>query len=190
MKPPQWVTDFLAEPNRPLLVGEVKTCSPYGFRGKLSHRDALDYVASFADIVSIHTNPLWGGSFEWLQEARGLTTKPILAKGFHDTMADVVLAFRAGAEWTLTVGWHPGMDYSLGGACWHEVANLAELDESNAEWCVWNARNPRTGKPTYASIRQARKRREGKLCQASRIRCRADIHPGIDAVLIGEGLYV
>lgn len=187
MKPPQWITDFLAEPNRPLLIGEVKTCSPYGFKSALSRHEALDYVASFADIVSIHTNPQWDGSFEWLREARILTDKPILAKGFHDMLREVEEAFAVGADHVLTVGWWPGHV-----SCWHEVATWEEMDTSNAEWIVCNARNPRTGGDGALSIQNASLLRVGltrKLCQASRIRCRADIHPGVDAVLIGEGLY-
>ncbi|MAJ97292.1 MAG: hypothetical protein CMI56_01585 [Parcubacteria group bacterium] len=41
------------------------------------------------DIISIHTDSRWGGSFELLEKARGLTDKPILAKGIHKDDADI-----------------------------------------------------------------------------------------------------
>lgn len=164
-------------------VFEVKECSPFGWVSPLDKYTMLK-ICEGGDIISIHTNPLWGGSWEWLEEARKLTTKPILAKGFHDTITDVRRAFNCGANHVLTVGWWPGDD-----RCWHECESLDELRESCAAKTVWNARNPRTGEKRHETIQQARGARPlNFLCQASGIMNENDIGP-VDAVLIGAGLY-
>ena len=65
------------------IIAEVKTQSPFGFRSD-KNRDELFAVANqIGDIISIHTDPRWGGSFELVKKARALTKKPILAKGIR-----------------------------------------------------------------------------------------------------------
>lgn len=87
-----------------LLVAEAKWMSPFGLNLPTFPEIALAQAIELGDIISIHTNPLWGGSWDWLAYARKQTQKPILAKGFHDTIADVEKAFNCGADYVLTVG--------------------------------------------------------------------------------------
>ncbi len=183
-------------PGSPLIVAEIKQCSPYGWENPLWIQPQLEICEAVGDIISVHTDPLWGGSWEHLAEIRALTSKPILAKGFHPTVPHVQRALDIGADWVLTVDWWPG-DYTgspelveLGKRCWFETCSYDEARETKAERVVINARNPRTGQvygPAPWDVR--RDHRKGWLCQASCIRGPQDVVPSIDAILIGEGLY-
>lgn len=55
------------------IVAEVKTESPFGFRSDKSWQELFDLAEALGDIISIHTDPRWGGSFELLKKARTLT---------------------------------------------------------------------------------------------------------------------
>lgn len=168
------------------VIGEVKTKSPYGYEASYPWAFMLEklIVHPAIDIVSIHTNPLWGGSWEQLKTARELTRKPILAKGFHDTIADVKAAFDHGADYCLTVGWWPDDD-----RCWFEYEHLDQLSYIPAKRVVFNARDPRTGWKRPWVVNRTRAIHPGWLCQASMIRTVTDVHPAVDAVLIGEALW-
>lgn len=171
-----------------MVVGEVKEKSPFGYKSALTRYQQLEWLDGWADVISIHTNPMWGGSFDWLKEARTLTKKPILAKGFHDTIFDVETALACGANYILTVGWCPNK------LCWHECETVDELFESQASMVVWNARNPRTGELRKEKLNDIVNINKCKLnhspiCQASRITKASDVNPSVEAVLIGEGLY-
>ncbi len=169
------------------IVGEAKTFSPFADLSgdRVQQVKQLDACPAI-DIISIHTCHWWHGSFEWLVQARFLTRKPILAKGFHDTVRDVERAFDAGADHVLTVGWWPGDK-----RCWHECEDIDELSESRAEAVVWNARNPRTGeKRAHGFAHAVQYSPHGSFnVQASLIRSAEDVHPWADAVLIGEALW-
>ncbi len=183
----QWLREL---PGRPLIVAEVKMRSPYGWVNPLELEEACAICEEMGDIISVHTDPLWGGSFDLLLDIRACIDKPILAKGFHPTVAHVREALgclNPATDWVLTVGWHPEGD--LGKRCWHEAESLLELEESDASRVVWNNRNPRTGQSRAAFQADARELRKGWLCQASHIKGPADVVAGMDAVLIGEGLY-
>lgn len=174
------------------VVGEAKTFSPFT---DLPGGDRTQQVKQLdahpdIDIISIHTCHWWHGSFEWLVQARFLTSKPILAKGFHDTIKDVERALDAGADHVLTVGWWPEGE----SRCWHECESFTELASSEASMRVWNARNPRTGAKRCLSISQILDETRApdgsqQVCQASMIRTVDDVDPRVNAVLIGEGLW-
>ncbi len=166
------------------LIAEVKTQSPFGFVSTKGRLCLFDELEPIADILSIHTSPLWGGSFEWLKEARKRTNKPILAKGFHPTIFDVKQALDCGANYVLTVGWWPE-GYA---ECIHECETLGQLSSSKAPKALWNARNPRTGERRMATIEQARQVRNGWLCQASMIQSSEDVATGVQAILVGQFL--
>ena len=166
-----------------IIVAEIKPSSPFGFTNTLSPKDQLRRCESVGDIIGVHTNELWGGSWGWFEEVRKLTWKPILAKGFHDTIEDVRRAVGCGATYVLTVGWWPS-DVR----CWHECESLDELRATDATRAVWNARDPRTGLARKETIAEARSAREGWLCQASRIGSPGDVG-GVQAVILGEALY-
>ncbi len=180
-------------PGKPLIVAEIKTRSPYGFVNRFTGwKKQLEICEAVGDIISVHTNELWGGSWTMLESVRAYTAKPILAKGFHDTVHDVQRAFEAGADYCLTVGWYPGGEPR----CWHEVETRDQLVNSFAPWVVLNSRNPRTGerRTGYPDTGAARvlssvDRIGRKICQASNIRGPQDVVPGVDAILIGEALY-
>lgn len=171
-------------------VARLQEGNPYGWRAPGSLYEDMVREVEWADIISIHTNPLWGGSWEWLEQARKLTTKPILAKGFHPTIHDVRRALDLGADWVLTVGWCP--PHPEGAKCWVE-SRFAPWDMvPNMGRLVINRRDPRTGVDLgEASTREQidHCRAVGSwTCQASMIRRPEDVHPGVQAVLIGEGL--
>lgn len=171
------------------IFAEVKPISPYGFKSSKSRSQLFDEIEPIGDVISIHTGHQWGGSWEWLKEARKRTKKPILAKGFHPTIGDVYHAFDCGADFVLTVGWWPeGEEKFIQERCIHECESLHELAETPAIKALWNARNPRNGLPRIERIAEARIVRKGWLCQASSIKCPNDVVHGVDAVLIGENL--
>lgn len=185
-------------PSKPTVVAELKLRSPYGWINPLSTSDAFDLCMSVGDVISIHTDEEWGGGWDhllgWAYEARR-QGKKVLAKGFHPAQPHVTRALDH-ADYCLTVGWWPGDE-----RCWHEVETRDQLINSAAPRIVLNARDPRTGKSrprlwgSYlgparldsTDLLYGGKRRW--LCQASHVRRAEDVLAGMDAVLIGEGLY-
>src|SRR4051812_45555141 len=91
------------------IIAEVKTGSPFGYRSEKSWDELFAIASEAGDIVSIHTDSRWGGSFELVKKARSLTTKPILAKGIHATDAEIEQAIEAGADYVLVVGRVPAL---------------------------------------------------------------------------------
>ncbi len=85
-------------------IAEVKTKSPFGFASNKSWHELFDIANLHGDIISIHTNPFWGGSFDLLKIARDMTTKPILAKGLHENDENIKTALDLGADYVLVVG--------------------------------------------------------------------------------------
>jgi hypothetical protein len=168
-----------------LIIAEVKDKSPFGWRNPLARERQWELCQRVGDMVSVHTDPRWGGSWEWLRKACLQSTKPILAKGFHSTPEDVQRALDCGADAVLTVGWWPEGNPR----CWQECTSLEQLRTSRAGRVFWNSRDPVSGKTRPESWAQAREARKGWLGQASRIRSAADIAPNADAILVGEGLY-
>jgi len=191
-----WLRDL---PGRPLVVAEIKQKSPYGWSNPMPWREQLTICEAVGDIISVHTDPFWGGSWAHLYAVRRATAKPILAKGFHPSVAHVEAALDIlnPTDWVLTVGWDGG-DYWE--RCWFETETLEQLgDQHPDQRCVWNARDPRTGKVRPEApweVMAANERRhclptQGHpwLCQASLIRGARNVIPRTSAVLIGQGLY-
>jgi indole-3-glycerol phosphate synthase len=168
------------------IIAEVKTDSPFGYRSTESWRELFALANAVGDIVSIHTDPRWGGSIELLRKARRLTDKPILAKGIHATDVEVEEAIMAGAEYVLVVGRVPQVHVDR---CLIEPNTLRELSEISPDHkAVWNSRDLNTGGAKEEMFDDARKIFRGWLCQASNIRSVADIERGADAVLVGTHL--
>lgn len=167
-------------------IAEVKTESPFGYRSDKNWEELFRIAESVGDVVSIHTNPRWGGSFELLEKARSMTSKPILAKGLHETDAEVERAVALGADWVLVVGRIPKVHL---GKCMIEPNTLEELKiiPENLR-VVWNSRNLANGGFKTEAFQEAREIFKGWLCQASNIEAVADIEPGANAVLIGTNL--
>lgn len=168
------------------IVAEVKTHSPFGFRSDLSWDELFALAQKIGDIISIHTDPRWGGSFELLRRARARTEKPILAKGIHASDDHIREAVRSGADYVLSVGRIPDVYREK---CWIEPLSLEDLKSIPTHLkAVWNSRDISRGGTKQETFAQARKIFGGWLCQASNIRTVADIEPGADAVLVGGNL--
>ncbi|MEX2209591.1 MAG: hypothetical protein WD603_01340 [Patescibacteria group bacterium] len=164
-------------------ISEVKTWSPFGWRADRSWDELFDLADAHGDMISVHTDSRWGGSFELLERARARTGKPILAKGIHRDDRLIDRALDAGADRVLVVGRVPERHRER---CIIEVESVAQFDilppDSRA---LWNDRDLTTGGRKAETFRQARAAWRGWLCQASNIRSVDDVDPEADAVLVG-----
>lgn len=171
---------------KPLLIAEVKTHSPFGFVSTKSWEELFVIANQFGDMLSIHTDPRWGGSFELLAKARAMTDKPILAKGIHATDEEVERAIALGADKVLVVGRIPAVHLNK---CLIEPLALNELRMLPLDvQAVWNSRDLDTGALKTANFADARAVFPGWMCQASNICTVADINPTADAILVGQNL--
>jgi hypothetical protein len=178
----------------PIFIAEVKTQSPFGFKSEESWDNLFELAAKHGDWIAIHTNPLWGGSFELLDRARRLTKKPILAKGIHQRDTDVKMALDCGADMVLTVG---RICTSVEA---HETIfeplNIGQMFEPmycyNNIRVMWNDRDLVTGKRKKETVTDIRSIYNGWLCKASYILHPQDIasRTDIDAFIIGTNLRV
>jgi indole-3-glycerol phosphate synthase len=165
------------------IIAEVKTRSPFGFRSEKSWEELFAIAERAGDMLSIHTDPRWGGSFELVRKAKLLTKKPILAKGIHASDSDIEQAIEAGADYVLVVGRVSKVHVDR---CLIEPNTLAELRTLRATAkAVWNSRDLATGGMKTETFAEARNIFPGWLCQASNIESVDDIEPGADAVLVG-----
>ena len=169
------------------IIAEVKTMSPFGWKSDKSWNELFQVANGIGDIISIHTDSRWGGSFDLLKKARGFTDKPILAKGIHADDASLEKACSVGADYVLVVGRIPKIQVEK---CLIEPVSLEELKTipQNLK-VVWNSRNLLDGslkKETFAEVRALFK---GWLCQASNIKTVDDIIEGADAILVGTNLF-
>lgn len=171
-----------------IIIAEVKTKSPFGWSSNEPWDRLFAIADDIGDIVAVHTDPRWAGSFDLVRKAANETGKPILAKGIHADDSLVDKAFKAGATWVLAVGRIPMINPSQ---CLIEADGLSELSAINTDLrAVWNSRNLNNGKPKQETFDQARLVFKGWLCQASNLKTVADIHPFADAVLVGTNLVM
>ncbi len=165
------------------IIAEVKTKSPFGYTSDKTWDELFAVVNMVGDIISIHTDPRWGGSFELITYAKARTQKPILAKGIHATDEDVIEAIKRGADYVLVVGRMPNVHLEK---CIIEPLSLAELQTiPETIKVVWNSRDLSNGGMKQETFRQARELFTGWLCQASNIKTVKDIEAGANAVLVG-----
>lgn len=177
----------------PIFIAEVKTQSPFGFKSKHSWDELFETANKFGDWISIHTDPRWGGSLELLEEARSLTTKPILAKGLPTSTSAVIKSINAGADYVLVPLFPICFDSSLGSSvsakCLFEVSTINELTWIDETFkAVWNQRDLKTGLPKEELFKTAREKRKSWLCQASMIKTVFDVNTSADAFIVGEHL--
>lgn len=171
---------------RPLLIAEVKTQSPFGWRSKLSWDELFAIANESGDMISVHTDSRWGGSFDLVKKARTLTKKPILAKGLHETEEMVEEAIRSGADYVLVVGRIPLKHRDQ---CIVEPLTLQGLRDIPPDMrAVWNSRDLSDGSQKKETFAEARAAFSGWLCQASNIKTLADVKEGADAILVGACL--
>ncbi|MEA2715652.1 MAG: Indole-3-glycerol phosphate synthase [Candidatus Parcubacteria bacterium] len=169
-----------------VIIAEVKTESPFGFKSDLSWDQLFRLAETVGDMISVHTDKRWGGSFDLIDKAKRLTDKPILAKGIHRTDGEIERALECGANFVLVVGRLPGVHREK---CMVEPQSLAELKLiPKAVKTVWNSRNLSDGSLKKETFKQAREIFNGWLCQASNIKTVRDIDGGADAVLVGANL--
>ena len=168
------------------IIAEVKIKSPFGWQSDKTWEELFEVAWRTGDIISIHTDPRWGGSFELLERARKMTNKPILAKGIHATDDEIKRAISCGADWVLVVGRIPEVHQDQ---CMIEPNTLEELKKLPLDIsAVWNSRDLQTGGLKKEKFETARNLWSGWLCQASNIKTIEDIVPGADAVLVGTHL--
>jgi indole-3-glycerol phosphate synthase len=173
------------------VIAEIKTQSPSGFNSPYSWDELFKLANSnpYVDVISIHTNPKWGGSFDLIRKAKSLTRKPILAKGIHETDEEVQKAIEAGADFVLVVGRVPKVHKDK---CFLEPYLIDEIKDYPAHsTVVWNSRdlkalpNEKFKKETIRDVRVVWK---GRLIQASNLKTKDDMHTRADAVLVGSNL--
>jgi hypothetical protein len=168
------------------IVAEVKTHSPFGWVSSYSWDELFEIANSVGDIISIHTDPRWHGSFDLVKKARALTDKPILAKGIHAHDKDIEEALAAGADYVLVVGRLPKIYQDK---LWMEPNTLDDLKAlPHHIKAVWNSRDLNNGKSKDVSFAEARAVFPGWLCQASFITTNTDIDPAANAAIIGTSL--
>jgi len=168
------------------IIAEVKTQSPFWYRSTHTWEELFAIANGIGDILSIHTDPRWGGSFNLIRKAKVMTTKPILAKGIHAIDEDIEQAIAAGADFVLVVGRIPDIHQDK---LLIEPLTLEELTSIPPTMkAVWNSRELSDGSMKKETFAQARSLFPGWLCQASNIRTVEDIEPGADAVLVGTHL--
>ncbi|MBS3085621.1 hypothetical protein J4225_02965 [Candidatus Pacearchaeota archaeon] len=141
--------------NGKTVIAEVKTQSPFLFSSPKSWNELFDIANNFGDIISIHTDSCWGGSFNLLKKARKLTKKPILAKGLHKNNSEIEKSIELGADLVLVVGRLPHIHKEK---CLIEPLNLKELKRIPEDFkVVWNSRDLSNGKMKKETFKDARK---------------------------------
>ena len=170
----------------PVILAEVKTMSPFGFVSPYCWDDLFAIAAEAGDMISIHTDARWGGSWDILERARKMTYKPILAKGIHASDDEVRKAVELGAAYVLVVGRMSGVYREQ---CIIEPQSLTDfLWIPDGQRVMWNSRDLDTGGTKRETFAEARARWSGWLCQASNVLSLDDVHPQADAVLVGTYL--
>jgi indole-3-glycerol phosphate synthase len=164
----------------------VKTVSPFGYKSEKSWEEMFEIANRIGDIISIHTDARWNGSFELIKKAKSMTDKSILAKGIHATDDEIEKAIAAGADYVLVVGRIPKVHLDK---CLIEPLTLAELKTIPPNMkVVWNSRDLSNGGMKTETFEEARQIFSGWMCQASNLKTVADIKAGVDAVLVGTNL--
>lgn len=179
-------------------VAEVKTKSPHGFTSIHSFQELLEMALSVGDIISIHTNPLWGGTPGMISKLSNEIDHPILAKGIHRTKADVERCLSLGAKYVLTYDF---FDRKFVDQIWYEPSSIDALKKISRRLpedakVVWNSRNISTGRVKVESscstdIKDIRAIWPNFLCYASNLVNLQQIEAiseHVDAVIVGSYL--
>lgn len=177
--------------NKPIFIAEVKTVSPFGFKSPYTFIELAFQAIRYGDWISVHTNALWGGDFDAISFVRKMTNKPILAKGLHTTDDDVQRALDHGADYVLVVDRLPMRKQLLD----KTLLELNRLDMVIGEFnafpntkYVYNSRDLRSGLPKKSYQLEEYLSTGAWMCQASGIRSMEDVHPKVNAFIVGEHL--
>lgn len=172
-----------------LFIAEVKTQSPFGFKSEHTWDYLFDIANEYGDIISIHTDPRWGGSFDLISNAKQRTKKPILAKGIHSTDTEICESLIRSADNVLVVGRLSTLSMIMMNSLWIEPNNIDQLKMvPSVMTAVWNSRDLSTGKLKHESWEDARKTFDGRLIQASNIKTINDVKSDADGYIVGENL--
>lgn len=184
---------------KPIFIAEIKTQSPFGVKNDESFHSLMTYAIKYGDWVSVHTNPLWGGSFEAIEYVRRFTDKPILAKGIHSKNDDIQKALDYGANKVLVVDRLPHnlLQPPCDGKVIFELSNLINIEKVSYDFIQWgeflyNGRDLSTGlgKKSIADYAKYREKFNW-LCGASLIKSPDDVqsyYPNCDAFIVGTNL--
>jgi indole-3-glycerol phosphate synthase len=186
--------------SKPIFIAEIKTQSPFGYNSKYCFYDLMCCANRFGDWISVHTNPLWGGSYEAVEFVRRHTNKPILAKGFHSEEEDIVKALDHGADYVLVVDRVPYPHFRYNGQsiwtkCLFEMhnqplfeGNLTINPDFKNQKFVCNLRDLNTGDRKNSPEIAVYLEKGLWTCQASFIKSMDDVLPNVSAFIVGEHL--
>lgn len=180
-----------------LFVGEVKMLSPFGFKSNYNCDQLIELAAQNADIVSIHIDPLWGGSsldidyVKMMMMNPKIPKKPILAKGLHTTDDSIKQSFDRGADYVLVVGRIPKLDDLS--KIWLEPLTEEQFKpmlEACPNAVVFNHRDLSTGAFRIISFSGPEVNEQYKplLIQASGIKSFSHVKEAYGGFIVGEHL--
>jgi indole-3-glycerol phosphate synthase len=188
---------------KPTFIAEVKTKSPFGYESNKTWFQLFDIAAKYGDFLSIHTSPLWGGSYDLLYLAKQKTKKPILAKGLHLFKEDIEKAFDYGADYVMTYDQIHNLPFNSD-KLFCEVRNKKSLENllknrdayhkkyngiTNNPKIIWNQRDLENGLPKIVDFNEIREDFPNEyLCQASMIETIEDVDMKADAFIVGQNL--
>jgi indole-3-glycerol phosphate synthase len=222
----EFIADIKERQRATTIIGEVKPITPgnkiWNEELPRNLKDArmalLEAILPHVSIVSIHVDPAFGGSFQWLAEASKIAKAAkveVLAKGFNPTIHHIYECFDQGASYTMTTGWHPTIvpkgvlgdwveHHSLKASerlvqeslanTWHEPTTEEELLTSSAKRIIINSRDIRFGtqkRPHTVNSQMLVARnlpKCEKVIQASNVTCPKEVHRDADFVIIGSQL--
>lgn len=181
---------------KPIFIAEIKMQSPFGFVSPYPFMEVVETAIRYGDWIAVHTNPLWGGSYEQIEFVRRLTDKPILAKGIHSRDENIQKALEYGADNVLVVERIPS--YGWLKKCLIEMSYQNALplldrntpsDQNSYRW-VSNSRNLKTGAVPYNEDLGEFLNHKNKnwVCQASGIYFPYQVNERADAFIVGEQL--
>jgi indole-3-glycerol phosphate synthase len=188
--------------SKPIFIAEIKTKSPFGYTSPHSFNQLMDTAIEHGNWISVLDSALWGGDTECISMVRKYTNKPILAKGLHTTDDSITRAIDAGADYVLVVDRLPS-SYGIWDKCLFEFDSFKTFEFRmtfdtwlGAQKHVANSRDLRTGKPIegfdISQFTDYKSKVQGIenvwVCQASGIKTKADIHPKVDAFIVGTHL--
>ena len=195
---------------KPAVIAEIKKASPSAgqIRSDLKVSEiATSYERAGAAAISVLTDEdFFKGHLEYLKEARGAVSLPILCKDFIIDPIQVLTARVAGADGLLLIAAILSqstlkelleMAHQLAMACLVEVHDQEELSrvlETEARLIGINNRNLRTFQVSLDTTFRLRPRIPSNrlVVSESGIQTRSDLHSlaavGVDAVLVGTSL--
>jgi hypothetical protein len=167
-----------------LFIAEIKTESPYGYKSDKGWEELFDIAEEIGDVVAVHTNYLWGGSFDLLRYVCKHSSKPVLAKGIHVHEFDYRRCFTLGADLVLSVGlpvFAPEIIFEP-----LEIGQLRDIPKGQK--VMWNSRDLLTGGPKDITFHEVRRRFGGYLIQASYLEYPHQIDEDANGYIVGQHL--